>query len=354
MKNRFVLSPMTRSRADASLLPNDLIRDYYAQFESAGLIITEASHVSEQARGWVNVPGIWTQEQATKWKAVTDAVHAKGNLIFLQLWHQGRSSHSSFHNGKLPVAPSPIKLRADVATADQKKAPAEVPHALTIEEIKQVIEDFRNGAVNAKAAGFDGVELHGANGYLLDEFLQSKTNQRTDTYGGSIENRFRIVGEALDAIISVWGKDRVGVRFSPNGAFNEMGSPDFREQISYALTEVGKRGVAFVDLMDGLAFGFHKLGAPFTIQEARAILPAEVALMGNCGYTPETAEATIGAGNADLIAFGRPYLANPDLPERVANGWPLAKPPSAELWYSPTADYPSGKGYIMPKYQPAQ
>lgn len=268
----------------------------------------------------------------------------------MQLWHQGRSSHSSFHGGNPPQSASPIANDMPVHTAEDKHAPGEVPKEMTQEDIDRTIEEFRAAAVNAIGAGFDGVELHGANGYLLDCFLQSKSNVRTDKYGGSIENRFRFVGDVLDAVIGAIGKDKVGIRFSPNGAFNSMGSTDFREQFSYAISECGKRGIAFVHVIDGLAFGFHKLGEPFTLAEARALLPASVALIGNAGYDGPTAEAKIKAGDADLIAFGRLFLGNPDLPERLANGWPLSAPPHHQYFYTPQPD--PATGYIMPTYSP--
>merc|ERR1712193_53860 len=193
----------------------------------------------------------------------------------------------------------------------------------TIEEIKETVEDFRNAARIAKEAGFDGVELHSANGYLLDQFLQSRTNKRTDEYGGSVENRYRFVDEVVDAVLSVWPSKRVGVRLSPNGVFSDMGSPEFREQFLYTAEQLGKKNIGYLHVMDGLGFGFHKLGEPMTLKEFRAVLPADVVLVGNVGYTAESAAEVIGSGDADAIAFGRPFIANPDLVERFKHDWPL-------------------------------
>ncbi len=238
LRNRVVMAPMTRSRAGTQRLPNDVMARYYAQRSSAGLIITEATTISEEANGWNESPGIYTDAMTTAWKRVVNAVHEQGGLIFLQLWHMGRSSHSSFHQGKLPVAPSAIKLNGDTIHTPTGKQPYEVPRALETTEIPRVVRDYQLAAERANSAGFDGVEIHGANGYLIDEFLQSKTNHRQDQYGGSVENRFRFLQEVVEAVTSVWPAYRVGVRLSPNGVFNDMGSPDFREQFTYTAQQL--------------------------------------------------------------------------------------------------------------------
>lgn len=333
LKNRVVMAPLTRARAGEERLPNALMAEYYAQRASAGLIIGEATAISKQAIGWQHTPGIYSDAQTQAWKQVIEAVHAKGTPIFLQLWHTGRASHSSFQeNGKLPVAPSAIKFDGDSIYTPAGKQPYETPRALETDEIPLVVADYRQAAERAKAAGFDGVEIHAANGYLIDEFLQSRTNQRSDRYGGSIENRFRFLKEIVEAILSVWSSGRVGVRLSPNGVFNGMGSPDFRETFLYVAKQLNTYKLAYLHLLDGLAFGFHELGEPMTIAEFRDVFDSP--LMGNCGYDRQTAEATIKEGNADLIAFGRPFISNPDLVERFANDWPLNPEAGQEVWYS--------------------
>jgi N-ethylmaleimide reductase len=267
------------------------------------------------------------------WKLTTEAVHAQGGRVFLQLWHTGRASHSDFHNGELPISASAIAITGDgIHTPDGQKKDYEVPRALETDEIPGIVEDYRRAAERAKAAGFDGVEIHSANGYLLDQFLQSKTNQRTDQYGGSMENRYRILGEVVEAVTSVFPANRVAVRLAPNGGFNDMGSPDYREQFTYIAQELDKYGLAYLHVMDGTTFGFHELGEPVTLSEFRNVFHGP--LMGNVGYTQETAEAAIASGNADLIAFGRPYIPNPDLVERFANDWPLTESADMSTWYS--------------------
>ncbi len=339
LQNRVVLAPMTRSRAGTARLPNAVMAEYYAQRSSAGLIVTEATTISEEANGWNESPGIYTDAMTQGWKQVVDAVHQKGGVIFLQLWHMGRSSHSSFHHGKPAVAPSAIKIEGDGIHTPTGKQPYEVPRALETAEIPRVVEDYRRAAERAKEAGFDGVEVHGANGYLIDEFLQSKTNHRTDQYGGSVENRYRFLKEVVSAVATVWPAHRVGVRLSPNGVFNDMGSPDFREQFTYVAGQLDSFGLAYLHVMDGLAFGFHKLGEPMTLAEFRNVFHGP--LIGNCGYTQQTAETAIAEGHADLIAFGRPFISNPDLVERFKNGWPLAELAPMTDWYSPIGE----KGY---------
>ncbi len=343
--NRIVLAPMTRSRAGVERLPNQLMAEYYAQRSAAGLLITEATTISEEANGWNESPGIYTDEMTEGWKYTTDAVHEQGSVVFLQLWHLGRSSHSSFHNGKPAVAPSAIKINEPYIHTPTGKQPHEVPRALETEEIPRIVNDYRRAAERAKAAGFDGVEIHSANGYLIDTFLQSKTNHRTDEYGGSMENRYRFLKEVVAAVTSVWPANRVGVRLSPNGVFNDMGSPDYREQFTYVASQLDHFGLSYLHVMDGLAFGFHELGEPMTLAEFRNIFHGP--LIGNCGYTQETAETAIAEGHADLIAFGRPFISNPDLVARFQHGWPLAETAEMSDWYSPLGE----KGYTdFPAY----
>ncbi len=348
LRNRVVMAPMTRSRAGVQRKANPLMATYYAQRASAGLIVTEATVISDQANGWNNSPGIDTAERADSWRQVVDAVHERGSFIFLQLWHCGRASHSSFHaDGSLPVAPSAVKHNGDHVHTPNGPKPYETPRALETEEIPAIVADYQRAAERAKGIGFDGVEIHSANGYLIDQFLQSKTNQRTDRYGGSVENRYRFLDEIVDATTEVWPSNRVSVRLSPNGVFNDMGSPDFRETFTYAASQLDKKSLAYLHVLDGLAFGSHGLGEPMTLEELRGVYHG--VLMGNCGYDQNVAEKAIASGHADLIAFGRPYLSNPDLVERFANGWPLEPIPSPQTWYSFDP-----KGYAdYPPYQPA-
>ena len=339
LKNRVVMAPMTRGRAGDKRTANALMAEYYAQRSGAGLIVSEGTAISEQGYGWTRSPGIYTPEQTEAWKQVVDAVHKQGTPIYLQLWHTGRASHSDFQSdNQLPIAPSAIKLEGSEAHTPSGKKPYETPRALKTEEIPRVVEEYRQAAANAKEAGFDGVEIHGANGYLIDEFLQSKTNHRTDSYGGSIANRYRFLKEVVEAVLSVWDAKNVGVRLSPNGSFNDMGSPDYREAFTYFVRQLNDYGLAYLHLLDGLEFGFHELGEPMTIADFREIYDG--VLIGNCGYDRSLAEQTIASGNADLVAFGRPYISNPDLVARFANNWKLNPDPEIDIWYSPGA-----KGY---------
>src|SRR5512137_3012908 len=242
LRNRVVMAPLTRARAGNERVPNDLMAEYYAQRASAGLIITEATVISEQGFGWVDSPGIYTDAQVAGWQKTTAALRARGTPVFVQLWHCGRASHSSFHGGNPAVSASAIKLNGDYIHTPIGKQPYETPRALETAEIAAVVADYRRAAERAKAAGFDGVEIHAANGYLINQFLDSKTNQRTDRYGGSVENRFRFLKEIVEAILTVWPANRVGVRLSPNGNFNDMGSPDFRETFTYAARQLNTCG----------------------------------------------------------------------------------------------------------------
>lgn len=349
LANRVVMAPLTRSRAGANRIPNALMAKYYSQRASAGLIITEATTISDQANGWNHSPGVYSDEMVEGWREVVNAIHANGGKVFLQLWHMGRASHSDFHDGRLPVAPSELAIENDhIHTPSGEKKPYEVPRALETEELPQIVEDYRRASERAKEAGFDGVEVHSANGYLLDQFLQSKSNQRTDAYGGSIEARYRFLGEVVNAVTSVFSADRVGVRIAPNGVYNNMGSPDYREQFTFVASQLNQYGLAYLHVMDGLGFGFHELGEPMTLMEFRSLFNGT--LMGNVGYTKESAETAIANGNADLIAFGRPFISNPDLVERFTNDWNLADSSDMSGWYSFDE-----KGYVdFPTYKEAQ
>jgi N-ethylmaleimide reductase len=347
LKNRIVMAPMTRGRAGGKHIPNDIMAEYYSQRADAGLIITEATFISEQAIGWIDAGAIYLPAHVEGWKKVVEAVHAKDGAIYCQLWHCGRASHSSFHNGELPVAPSAVKINLPTIHTPIGKVPYETPRALDFNEIKQVVADYKFAAKLAKDAGFDGIELHSANGYLLDQFLQSKINLRSDEYGGSIEKRYRLLKEVTEAAIEVWGPDRVGVRLSPNGIYNDTGSPDFRETFLYVAEELNKMPLAYLHLVDGLAFGFHNLGEPITLKEARTVFKRT--LIGNCGYTVESGEQAIEAGDADLIAYGRPFISNPDLVDRFANDWPLNPDADPKVWSVPGAsgytDFPTHREF---------
>ncbi len=333
LANRVAMAPMTRGRAGPERCPNDVMADYYTQRASVGLIITEATTISEQANGWNQSPGIYTDEMTEGWKRVSHAVHRADGRLFMQLWHCGRASHSSFTDDALPVAPSPIAINGDGVHTPSGKQPHETPRALDADELPGIVDDYARAAERAKQAGVDGVEIHAANGYLLDTFLQSKTNHRTDGYGGSIEHRFRLLREVVGAVASVWPSNRVGVRLSPNGAFNDMGSQDFREQFLGTAAMLNEFNLSYLHVMDGLAFGFHELGDPITLAEARLAFNGPI--IGNCGYTQSTASAAVERGDADLIAIGRPLIANPDLVRRYREGLTLAEDAPVDDWYTP-------------------
>ena len=281
LANRVVLAPLTRSRAGQDRIPNPLMAEYYCQRSSAGLMISEATTISPQANGWLETPGIYTDAMTVGWRDVLAAVHARGGRMFCQLWHMGRASHSSFHEGELPVAPSAIPIVGDPIHTPAGKQPHETPRPLETHEVPQVVEDYRQAAERARSAGFDGIELHAANGYLIDQFLQSRTNHRSDRYGGSLANRHRFLQEVLEAVLSVWPASRVGVRLAPNGIYNDMGSPDYREQFLHTIGQLDRLELAYLHLLDGLALGFHNLGTPFTLSEARQVYSGT--LMANCG-----------------------------------------------------------------------
>ncbi|MFG0335466.1 MAG: alkene reductase [Maioricimonas sp. JB049] len=349
LQNRIVMAPLTRGRAGKERLPNKTMAEYYAQRSSAGLIISEATTISEQANGWVESPGIYTDAMQERWKLITDAVHKNSGRIFLQLWHMGRASHSSFHNGERAVAPSAIQINEEYIHTPIGKQPHEVPRALETDEIPGIVEDYRKAAARAQAAGFDGVEIHAANGYLIDQFLQSKTNHRTDRYGGSIENRYRFLDEIVQAVTSVWTASRVSVRLAPNGTFNDMGSPDFREQFTYAAKQLNRFGLGYLHVLDGETFGFHGLGEPMRLEDFRKVFDGP--LMGNGSYDRDSAARVIAEGRAELIAFGRKFISNPDLVERFRNGWPLNDDADMSVWYATIG----AKGYTdFPTYEESE
>jgi N-ethylmaleimide reductase len=333
LNNRIAMAPMTRGRAGKERVPNDLMAEYYFQRSGAGLLISEATVISKQGIGWIDSPGIYTDEMVRGWKKVTGKIKPTGTPIFLQLWHCGRVSHSDFHEGNLPVSASAVKLNGDHIHTPLGTKPYETPRPLSIDEIRATVSDYRKAAENAKAAGFSGVEVHGANGYLINQFLDATTNHRNDQYGGGLENRFRFLKEVLEAVLEVWPSDRVGVRISPNGVFNDMGCDDYRELYLYVANEINKLTLGYLHIMDGLAFGFHGKGEPMSLSEFRTVFQGSI--IGNCGYTKESAQERIAEGNADIIAIGRPFITNPDLPERFRNNWPLNPSEDMSLWYTP-------------------
>ena len=323
LPNRIIMAPLTRCRAEEGRVPGALIAEYYVQRASAGLILSEATSVTPLGVGYPDTPGIWSDEQVRGWTNVTKAIHAAGGRIFLQLWHVGRISHSLYLNGELPVAPSAIAAKGHDSLV-RPKADFEVPRALETAEIADIVEAYRTGAENAKAAGFDGVEIHGANGYLLDQFLQSSTNQRTDQYGGSLENRARLMLEVTDAVVEVWGAGRVGMHLSPRADLHDMGDDNRAETFGYVAKELGKRGIAFIcarerEAEDSLGPQLKAaFGGPYIVNE---------------GFTKDSANAWIAAGKADAVAFGVPFIANPDLPARLKADAPLNEP-HPETFYS--------------------
>lgn len=307
LPNRIVMAPLTRCRASADRVPNALMAEYYAQRADAGLILSEATCVCAQGVGYPDTPGIWSDQQIEGWRNVTKAVHAGGGRIFLQLWHVGRVSHPEYLNGELPVAPSSIPPQGHVSMLRPMRKYL-TPRALASDEITGIVEDYRRGAANAKLADFDGVEIHGANGYLLDQFLQDSSNHRDDTYGGPIENRARLLLEVTDAAISVWGAGRVGVHLSPRGDMHSMGDSNPLHTFGYVAEQLGKRNLAFI-------FTRESLGENRISPELKKRFGG--VLIANEGFGLETAQQVIAAGEADAIAFGKDFISNPDLPHRL-------------------------------------
>ena len=363
LQNRVVLAPLTRARGTPSgdpydiksTIPNELMQEYYEQRADHNLMITEATAVSEEAYGWRNAPSITTPQHVKAWKKVVDRVHAKGAVVYLQIWHMGRFSHSSFHPstnrtvsaGNLPMK-STHAVNAKVKTIHGESVEPEIPHMLTVDEIQTTVQDFVNAAKLAKEAGFDGIEIHGANGYLVDQFLQSISNNRTDEYGGSYRNRYRFLQEIVEGIISsgAFPAHRIGVRISPNGNYGGMGSPDNHEMFTYVAQQLNQYGLAFLELLDGLGYGFHGKDKVVTTHDVRKVFDGPV--ISNIGHSKETAEGTIRSGAADMVSFGRLYMSNPDLVERFTNDWPTAPFPDPEWWWYSTG----AKGYTdFPTYK---
>ncbi|MBV8781071.1 MAG: alkene reductase [Phycisphaerae bacterium] len=334
LPNRIIMAPLTRARAGAERVPNKMMARYYRQRADAGLILSEATSVTPMGVGYANTPGIWSDEQIKGWKLITSAVHEANGRIFLQLWHVGRISDPIFLNFETPVAPSAIRPEGHVRLVRPTK-PYVTPRALELDEIPGVIESYRQGAKNAMAAGFDGVEVHGANGYLLDQFLQSGTNHRNGRYGGSVENRARLMLEVVDAVVEVWGADRVGLHLAPRGDSNDMHDDNPLETFSYVASEMGARKIAFLCVREHLGPG--RIGP----QLKKAFGGIYIA---NERFTLDTATQVLAAGEADAVAFGQPFIANPDLVTRFKTGAEL-NVPDASTFYAPGekgyVDYPS-------------
>ncbi|MBD2608982.1 alkene reductase [Scytonema hofmannii FACHB-248] len=337
LPNRIVMAPLTRRRAGEGNVPYQLNAEYYVQRATAGLIIAEATQISPQGQGYPNTPGIYSAEQVAGWQLVTDAVHQHKGRIFLQLWHVGRISHPDLQpDGALPVAPSAIAPQGQVLTYEGMK-PYVTPRALETEEIPEIVEQYRKAAVNALEAGFDGVEIHSANGYLIDQFLRDGTNQRTDKYGGSIENRARLLLEVTEAVTNVWGANRVGVRLSPSGTMNDIRDSNPLETFGYAAEALNRFDLAYLHIFEAIESD---------IRHGATVVPTshlkerfQGTLIVNGGYNKSRGDAVLSTGAADLVAFGTLYIANPDLPQRFALNVPLNQP-------DPTTFYGGGeKGY---------
>lgn len=326
LRHRVVMAPLTRMRAaQPGNIPNEMNARYYCQRASAGgLIVSEATQISPRGQGYPATPGIHSPEQVAGWRLVTDAVHEKGGLIFLQLWHVGRISHSSLQpGGGLPLAPSAVRAGGNAFTASWERAPFETPREIRLDEIPGLVNEYRDAARNALAAGFDGVELHGANGYLIDQFLRNGVNKRTDRYGGSFENRARFLLEVLEGVGEVFGLDRVGIRLSPLGTFNDMSDSDPVGMFSYLLRELAKRPIAYVHMIEGRADADENASAGSVVLDSGAAPTAALfrpfypgTLIGAGGFTRELAAEAVAAGTVDAVAFGKMFIANPDLPVR--------------------------------------
>lgn len=337
LSNRIVLAPLTRNRAGAGSVPSEFAATYYSQRASAGLLISEATQISQQGQGYQDTPGIYTQAQIEGWRTVTDAVHAKGAKIFAQLWHVGRVSHVDLQeNGAAPVAPSALRASTQVFV-NNRFEDASAPRALDISELPGIVTDFRQAAANAIAAGFDGVEIHGANGYLLDQFLKDSANVRTDAYGGSIENRARLLLEVTAAVINEIGADRTGVRLSPVSPANGVSSSNPQAQFDYLVDQLDALGVVYLHMVEGATGGPRDV-APLDFAALRQRF--KNTYIANNGYDLELATSRLAEDQADLIAFGRPFIANPDLVERLQSGAPLSA-------FNPATLYGGGAtGYI--------
>lgn len=352
LKSSIVMAPMTRCRShQPGNIPTDLMAEYYGQRASAGLIITEATQISPKGQGYSFTPGIHSLEQVAGWKKVTKAVHDRGGKIFLQLWHVGRLSHESFHEGGTPLAPSAIATDARVWVADAKGVGSmkdcALPRAMTLDDIDHVIDQFRVGAINAIDAGFDGVEIHGANGYLIDQFLRRTSNVRTDTYGGPIENRIRFALEVAKAVSTAIGSEHTGIRFSPFIKQRGMNDPEAVDAILLAAHHLSSMKLAYLHLSEA-DWDEASVIPQLYREQLRKTFNGSIITAGN--YTPEKAESAIASGLVDMVAFGRPFIANPDFPARINNDWPLATFDSTQLYGGTDAGYTTYPTYDPPHF----
>lgn len=338
LPNRILLAPLTRTRADAGHMPNALMAEYYSQRASGGLLITECTMVAPGTSAFVNEPGVYSEAQITAWKNVTNAVHAKGGRIYMQIWHAGRAAHPDMNEGVPTASSCATAIEGDIQTP-KGNVPQAVPRALTAEEIQAIVAAYAQGAKNAIAAGFDGVEVHGANGYLIDQFLRDTPNQRTDSYGGSLENRARFLFEVLTAVTAAIGSERVGLRLSPLNSYNSMKDSDPMALTGFLCEQLNAFKLAYLHVMRADFFGVQKADVMTVAREKY-----KGVLIGNMGYTAEEAEAAVAAGQLDAVAFGTAFLANPDLPARIRAKAAL-NAPDASSFYTPGAkgytDYPT-------------
>lgn len=336
LSNRIVMAPLTRNRASSGFVPSELTAEYYGQRASAGLLISEATQISQQGQGYQDTPGIYSQDQIEGWRKVTSAVHAKGGRIFLQLWHVGRVSHVDLQeNGAAPVAPSAIRAETKTFVNNGFTQVSE-PRALELNELPGIVDDFRKAAANAIAAGFDGVEVHGANGYLLDQFAKDGANIRTDTYGGSIENRARLMLEVTTAVVQEIGAERTGIRISPVSPANGVSSSDPQAQFNYIVDQLDALGIVYIHVVEGATGGSRDV-APFDFGSLRRRFGKTY--IANNGYNLELATSHLAENKADLFAFGRPFIANPDLVERLKTRAPLATFDQATLYGGGSTGY---------------
>ncbi|KAF1314538.1 12-oxophytodienoate reductase, partial [Globisporangium splendens] len=353
LKNRIVLSPLTRARAGPTRVPNEMMETYYEQRAGAGLIISEATGISEQGYGWHCAPALYTDEHAEGWRKIVERVHKRDGKIFLQLWHMGRQVHSSLNSKGEVVSASATRVEVGhTKNIRNERVPFETARALETEEIAGVVEQYRACAERAKQVGFDGVEVHAANGYLVDQFLQSVTNKRTDKYGGSFENRARFLLEIVEALKTVWPADRIGVRLSPNGSFACMGSEDNAEMFTYAMEQLSSHGLAYLAILDGEFLpGAHRSDKSRSLAAFDAKKAFKGTVIANNSYTRGIAEGAIRSGAADLVGFGRLFISNPDLVERFQNDWPLNTPVDTKYYWDGTK---GAEGYILPPaYSPS-
>ncbi len=331
LPNRIVMAPMTRTRATEDAVPTDLMRDYYVQRAAAGLIITECTQISEDAHGIIRAPGIHNDTQIAEWRKITHAVHAAGGRIVSQIWHPGRASHPDIMGGKDPVGPSPTAASGEFFLP-KGRVPFTVPRELDADELPGIVEDFAQAARNARAAGFDGVEVHGANGYLLQQFLEDGSNQRTDDYGGSVENRARLMLEVVDAVIAAWDADHTGVRLSPAGVHYGQHDADRAATYDYTMRELSDRNVGYLHVVGPNKASYD--AGPVQIEDVPGFTRERYAgpIIVNGGYDRDKADAVLGSGDADLVAFGVPYLINPDLVTRLETGAEYNKPDPATFY----------------------